>query len=96
MLKACLNTINFDVLKQDLAAGKSKQEIVKHQLEVVNPNMAFARQSEYVFTLASPNIQVENGWISVREIGTGFLLVQKPVIHKLIEKFPEMKYFNDV
>ena len=42
------------------------------------------------------SIAVENGLIKLHDAGTGFMMIKRSAILKLIESFPELKYNNDV
>jgi len=41
-------------------------------------------------------IQVENGLIKLHDAGTGFMMIKREAIIKLINAYPELKYNNDV
>jgi hypothetical protein len=41
-------------------------------------------------------IRVENGMAQVKDIGTGFMMIQKSVIRKMIVKYSDLKYRNNV
>lgn len=41
-------------------------------------------------------IRLENGMAQVKDIGTGFMMIQKSVFTKMIAKYPETKYKNNV
>ena len=41
-------------------------------------------------------IAVENGLIKLHDAGTGFMMISREAIMKLIEAYPEIKYNNDV
>jgi len=41
-------------------------------------------------------IKLENGMAMVKDIGTGFMLIRKSAIFKMIDKFPDTKYRNNV
>jgi hypothetical protein len=41
-------------------------------------------------------IRLENGMAQVKDIGTGFMMIQKSVIRKMMVKYPETKYKNNV
>jgi hypothetical protein len=40
--------------------------------------------------------RVENGLVKVKDIGTGFMLIQRKVFDTLMYKFPDLKYKNNV
>lgn len=42
------------------------------------------------------SIEVENGLIKLHDAGTGFMMIKREAILKMIENFPELKYNNDV
>jgi hypothetical protein len=41
-------------------------------------------------------IQVENGLVKLHDAGTGFMMIKREAILKLIKAYPELKYNNDV
>ena len=41
-------------------------------------------------------VAVENGLIKLHDAGTGFMMIKRETILKMIEKYPELKYNNDV
>lgn len=38
---------------------------------------------------------LDDGWLKVSEVGTGFLLIRKDLISKLVDLHPSLKYKND-
>jgi len=42
------------------------------------------------------SIAVENGLIKLHDAGTGFMMIKREAIMKLIKAYPELKYNNDV
>jgi hypothetical protein len=44
----------------------------------------------------SKTVAVENGLIKLHDAGTGFMMIRREAILKMIEKHPELKYNNDV
>lgn len=42
------------------------------------------------------SIAVENGLVKLHDAGTGFMMIKREAILKLIKAFPEIKYNNDV
>lgn len=52
---------------------------------------------DYCINLESTtNIKCENSIIEAMYVGTGFLMIKREVIQKMIEAYPETKYKNDV
>jgi len=78
---------------------------IKHHA-VKNPNLSddelMAKSLDYVFNPiyhqegANVVIKLENGMASVKDIGTGFMMIKRSVIKKMIAKFPDTKYRNNV
>ena len=79
---------------------------IKHQVGK-NPAMKdeelMAKSLDYVFNpiyhQQGPNqvvIKVENGMAQVKDIGTGFMMIAKSALRKMISKYPETKYRNNV
>lgn len=50
---------------------------------------------EYVVNYSS-DTSIVNNLIKVRHIGTGFMMIQREVIEKMIQRFPETKYNDDI
>lgn len=44
----------------------------------------------------SKTISVENGLIKLHDAGTGFMMIKREAVLKLIKAYPEIKYNNDV
>ena len=71
-----------------------------------NPNLKdeelMAKSLDYVFNPIYHRdgdnvvIRVENGMAQVKDIGTGFMMINKSVIRKMILKYPDTKYKNNV
>lgn len=72
-----------------------------------NPNKQFTSQeiaafgSDYAINFkfvdkATKSIEIENGLIKLHDAGTGFMMIKRSVIEKMIKGFPELKYNNDV
>jgi len=78
---------------------------IKHHIQK-NPNLKddelMAKSLDYVFNPIYHKegdnvvIKLDNGMAQVKDIGTGFMLIRKSAIHKMIAKFPETKFRNNV
>jgi len=79
---------------------------IKHQVGK-NPSMKddelMAKSLDYVFNPIYHKqgenqviIRVENGMAQVKDIGTGFMMIAKSAIRKMIVRYPETKYRNNV
>jgi len=78
---------------------------IKHQIQK-NPTLGddelMAKSLDYVFNPIYHKegenvvIKLNNGMAQVKDIGTGFMLISKSVINKMIKKYPETKFMNNV
>ena len=78
---------------------------IKHQV-IKNPTMnddeLMAKSLDYVFNPIYHKegenviIKINNGMAQVKDIGTGFMLINKSVITKMMKKYPETKFMNNV
>jgi membrane-associated HD superfamily phosphohydrolase len=78
---------------------------IKHHIKK-NPDLKddelMAKSLDYVFNPIYHKegdnvvIKLDNGMAQVKDIGTGFMMIRKSVINKMIIKFPETKYRNNV
>ena len=78
---------------------------IKHQV-IKNPTMnddeLMAKSLDYVFNPIYHKegenvvIKLNNGMAQVKDIGTGFMLINKSVITKMMKKYPETKFMNNV
>ena len=78
---------------------------IKHQIQK-NPALSddelMAKSLDYVFNPIYHKegenvvIKLNNGMAQVKDIGTGFMLINKSVITKMIKKYPETKFMNNV
>jgi len=77
-----------DSVSQNPGAQKSDREIA-------------AMGSDYAINFKFLNkdtktIGVENGLIRLHDAGTGFMMIKREAINKLLQAYPEIKYNNDV
>ena len=82
---------NWDKIKHynQLNPDIKEDELMAKALDYVF-NPIYHKQGDKVV------IRLENGMAQVKDIGTGFMIIQKSVIHKMIAKYPETKYKNNV
>ncbi len=82
---------NWDKIKHHIKKNPDikDDEIMAKSLDYVF-NPCYIQQGDNVV------IQLENGFAKVKDIGTGFMMIKKSVVHKMMEKYPETKYRNNV
>ena len=44
----------------------------------------------------TPQVQIEDNLVKLKDAGTGFMCIQRDVIQKMFDKHPEFKYVNDI
>tara|TARA_B100001057_G_C22820274_1_gene939106 strand:- start:1066 stop:2034 length:969 start_codon:yes stop_codon:yes gene_type:complete len=44
----------------------------------------------------TPQVQIEDNLVKLKDAGTGFMCIQRDVIQKMFDKHPEYKYVNDI
>jgi hypothetical protein len=83
---------NWDKIKHQIGKnpGMKDEELMAKSLDYVF-NPIYHKQGENQVV-----IRVENGMAQVKDIGTGFMMIAKSVIRKMIAKYPETKYRNNV
>jgi len=80
-----IKNINWEMVQHLVKNGTHVNELLPKSLRhVVNPVDG-----------KSGNITIENGIFRVRDAGTGFMLIKREALLKLIEAMPELKYNDD-
>ncbi len=51
---------------------------------------------DYVVNIDNGNISIKNGFMKIKYGGTGFMLIKRNVVEKMVEAYPETKYTNDI
>jgi len=84
--------VNWSHIKEGILMDPSKQH-TNQQIGALGSDYAinFKFQNKETKTVA-----VENGLIKLHDAGTGFMMIKRETILKMIEKYPELKYNNDV
>jgi hypothetical protein len=82
---------NWDKIKHQIKKNSSlsDDELMAKSLDYVF-NPIYHKEGENVV------IKLNNGMAQVKDIGTGFMLISKSVINKMIKKYPETKFMNNV
>jgi len=71
----------------------------------ITPEQLEKRSHDYAINVIAYNdpekpstitLQIENGYMKVAYIATGFMLLTRTVIESMIQQFPDLKYVNDV
>ena len=84
--------VNWSHIKESIIMDPAKQ----HTAQQIG-----ALGSDYAINFKFLNrdakqVAVENGLIQLHDAGTGFMMIKREAILKLIKEYPEIKYNNDV
>lgn len=84
--------VNWMHIKESILMDPSKEHA---------PGQIAALGSDYALNFKFSNreqrqVAVENGLIQLHDAGTGFMMIKREAILKLIEAYPDIKYNNDV
>jgi len=80
-----IKTINWNKIEKLVSDGIPSKDLMAKSLRyVVNP--VKSRGGE---------VEVENGALKIYDAGTGFMLIKREVIEKMIDAYPEMKFKDD-
>jgi hypothetical protein len=94
-----LKTYNWDKITkpggiQELVNTKNNHSVLKNILsdtEMVQFNMV-----KYNVNYLSNHLQIEGNIAKIKHLATGFMMIQRNVIEKMMEAFPSTKYKDDV
>jgi len=78
-----------------------KESILMDPAKPLTSGQIGALGSDYAINFKFTNketktVSVQNGLIELHDAGTGFMMIKREAILKMIEKYPELKYNNDV
>lgn len=70
----------------DEGRGLSDQEVSQVRTKLLS----------FVMNLTSPKTRVEKGLVPLQHLGTGFMLIKRSVIEKMMDAYPNLKYDDDI
>ena len=87
--------------KKGVAWQRIKENILNNPSKELTDKEIAAQGSDYAVNFKFVNkeaksIAVENGLVKLHDAGTGFMMIKREAILKLIKAYPEIKYNNDV
>lgn len=84
--------VNWNHIKEGILNDPSRQHTAQ-QIGALGSDYAL----NFKFTnKEQKTVGVENGLIKLHDAGTGFMMIKRETILKMIEHYPELKYNNDV
>jgi len=84
--------VNWSHIKEGILMDPSRQH-TNQQIGALGSDYAINFKFQ---NRESKTVAVENGLIKLHDAGTGFMMIKRETILKMIEKYPELKYNNDV
>ena len=89
-----LKTINWEGIKhaQDTHSGKASIEDLQKGAFHTVINVSQPKKEKVGTT---ETVQVTNGLTEVYDVGTGFMLMKRHVLEKMVEAYPETRYYFD-
>lgn len=87
--------------KKGVAWQRIKDNIVANPAKQLSDKEIAAHGSDYAVNFKFVNreqksIAVENGLVKLHDAGTGFMMIKRQAILKLLKAYPDLKYNNDV
>lgn len=87
--------------KKGVAWQRIRENILSDTNKELNDREIAAHGSDYAINfkfvdLKTKTVAVENGLIKLHDAGTGFMMIKREAILKLLKAYPEIKYNNDV
>ena len=87
--------------KKGVAWQRIKDSIANNPAKEMTDKDIASQGSDYAVNFKfvdkeTKSIAVENGLVKLHDAGTGFMMIKREAILKLIKAFPEIKYNNDV
>lgn len=89
-----LDMLDWNKIKEDISNGRDTNEVKEEAKKSLNHDKIHAKSLNYVVS-ADNTAVYEQGWLRVRECGTGFLMIKRNVFEDMMTKFPYLKYKND-
>ena len=86
--------VAWDRIKSNLADPANKEKTLSDR-EIAAFGSDYAINFKFV-DKETKTIGVENGLIKLHDAGTGFMMISRAAILKMIKAYPELKYNNDV
>lgn len=86
--------VAWDRIKSNLADPNNKEKVLTDR-DIAAFGSDYAINFKFI-NKETKTIGVENGLIKLHDAGTGFMMIKRDTILKMIKAYPEFKYNNDV
>ena len=84
--------VNWTHIKESIIMDPSRQH-TSQQIGALGSDYAINFK---FLNREAKQVQVQNGLIQLHDAGTGFMMIKRDAILKMIKEYPELKYNNDV
>jgi len=89
-----IESLKWDKIKEDILAGVDISKVIDDAKKSINPDLIHVKCLTYVVGVDT-KVGRDETWLSVKEAGTGFLLIKRHVIESMMIKYSYLKYKND-
>jgi hypothetical protein len=91
-----IESLNWEKIKEYILSGMDMKDVIERAKkdESMNPDIIHLKCLKYVVAV-DEKVAIDQNWLSVKELGTGFLLIKRHVLESMIIKYSYLKYVND-
>jgi hypothetical protein len=88
--------------KKVLNWDKVRENVINNQNKGLTNDELLAKSLDYVVNVVAEgnedvkSVNIQNGFVRVSNLGTGFLLIERSVFDIMVAKYPEQNYENDI
>lgn len=82
---------NPEVANMISSAMKESRNLTDQEVSQIRTKLL-----SFVMNVTSPQTRVERGLVPLQHLGTGFMLIKREVIQKMMDAFPQLKYDDDI
>jgi hypothetical protein len=84
-------TKNKEALKLITTAAEENRELTDTEIGHIKTKLM-----SFVVNLDPTNLEVNQGLLQVKHLGTGFMMIKRNALEKMCDAFPELKYDDDI
>ena len=88
--------------KKVLNWDKVRENVINNKNKGLTNDELLAKSLDYVVNVVAEgnedvkSVNIQNGFVRVSNLGTGFLLIERSVFDIMVAKYPEQNYENDI
>jgi hypothetical protein len=84
-------TKNKEIIKMLNTATQENRDLTEIEIGHIRTKLM-----SYVVNLEASNLNVNQGLLQVKHLGTGFMMIKRNALEKMSDAFPELKYDDDI